>query len=86
MICSDPLLLNEPSQTWVSEAALDVFNPFIAHNSFYPTSGSPLLGAGTTGGASVDYYGVASSNLIGAVNYVSLTTPSYSGPYIFGTP
>jgi hypothetical protein len=56
--CVDPLLVGEPSQTWVSEAALDVFNPFTAGNSFYPTSGSPLRGvAPPITGLTTDFYG-----------------------------
>jgi hypothetical protein len=59
VICSDPLLLNEPAQPWVSEAALDVFNPFVAGNSFYPSSSSPLRGGGVQiPGLTTDYYGV----------------------------
>jgi hypothetical protein len=73
MICSDPLLLNEPSQTWSSESALDVFNPFVAGNSFYPSSSSPLLGAGITyrGILSTDYAGNAQTSppVMGAVEY-----------------
>jgi hypothetical protein len=72
MICSDPLLLNEPGQTWVSEAALDVFDPFVAGNSFYPSSGSPLLGAGIqVPGLTTDYYDVTRPTppSIGAVVY-----------------
>lgn len=69
--CSDPLLLNEPVLPWPgSEAALDVFNPFVGGNSFYPTSGSPLIGAGTAvGDLTTDYYGVTQPNppTIGAV-------------------
>jgi hypothetical protein len=58
MICGDPKLVNEPSQTWTSESALDVFNPFVAGNSFYPASGSPLIGAGIhIPGLTTDYYG-----------------------------
>lgn len=56
--CVDPKLTAQPSQTWVSEATLDVFNPFAGTgNSFYPTGISPLLGAGATiGGLTTDYY------------------------------
>ena len=69
--CTDPLLLNEPSQTWVSEAALDVFNPFTSGNSVYPTSSSPGNGAGTAvSGLTTDYYATARTSppWIGAVN------------------
>jgi len=78
-ICVSPLLLNQPSQTWVSEAALDVFNPLVARNSFYPTSGSPLLASDTTGGPSTDYYMVTRPvpGAIGAVEY--LAPPAFIG-------
>lgn len=58
-ICVDPLMKSEPAQTWPgSETALDVFNPFVSNNSFYPTGSSPLIGAGTTlAGLTADYYG-----------------------------
>jgi hypothetical protein len=69
--CVDPLMVNEPAQPWPgSESALDVFNPFISNNSFYPTGSSPLIGAGTTiAGLTTDYYGTATTNppMIGAV-------------------
>ena len=84
--CVSPLLLNQPSQTWVSEAALDVFNPFVANNSFYPTSGSPLLLAGTTGGPSTDYYGVSYTNPapMGGVQYVASSPTSFNGVFLSG--
>jgi len=72
MICSDPQLLNEPAQPWVSEAALDVFNPFVAGNSFYPSSSSPVLsGAVQIPGLTTDYYGVTRPTppSLGAVVY-----------------
>lgn len=79
--CIDSLMLNEPSQTWSSEAALDVFDPHTSNNSFYPSSSSPLLGAGVnySGIPSADYYGVATPSPadIGAVNYY-LAPPSFS--------
>jgi hypothetical protein len=62
-LCEDPLLYDEPSQTisgdW-QESDLDVFNPFVANNSFYPSASSPILGAGLAGGVApaTDYYGV----------------------------
>lgn len=76
IICTSPLLVNQPAQTWPgSETAMDVFNPFTTNNSFHPTSGSPLIGAGTltTG---TDYYGVARSSpgTIGGVLYVGSST------------
>ncbi|MEO6924344.1 MAG: hypothetical protein ABI142_11000, partial [Bryocella sp.] len=49
ILCSDPIFVNEPAGPWPgSQAALDVFNPFVVGNSFYPGSGSPLPYAGTT--------------------------------------
>jgi hypothetical protein len=72
-ICSDPLLLNEPVQTWPgAESDLDVFDPFMAGNSFYPSSNSPLRGAGIQiPGLTTDYYDVTrpTSPSIGAVEY-----------------
>jgi Putative Ig domain len=69
--CVDPAMTNEPAQTWPgTETDLDVFNPFVTGNSFYPTSGSPLKGAGTSvNGLTLDYYGVTRPNppTIGAV-------------------
>ena len=79
--CTDPLLLNEPSQTWVSEAALDVFNPFNAGNSFEQTSSSPSKYAGTAiGGLTTDYYGSAynSPPSMGGVEYGSGPSGSYT--------
>jgi hypothetical protein len=58
IVCGDPLLVNEPSQTWTTESAFDVFNPFIAGNSLAPTLSSPLIGAGVTvPGLTADYLG-----------------------------
>jgi hypothetical protein len=69
--CADPLLVNEPARPWSgNQADLDVFNPFVAGNSFTPSSGSPLKGAGTSiTGLTTDYNGVTRSNppSIGAV-------------------
>jgi hypothetical protein len=64
ILCVDPLLTNEPSQTWISEATLDVFNPFAGSgNSFYPSSTSPAVRAGTAiSGLTTDYYGIARPN------------------------
>ena len=58
MICSDPQLQNEPAQSWPgTESDLDVFDPFVTGNSFYPSSSSPLLGAGIQiPGLVTDYY------------------------------
>jgi hypothetical protein len=73
VIYSDPLLLNEPRQPWPgAESDLDVFDPFVAGNSFYPSSGSPLLGAGIqVPGVTTDYYGVTRPvpPSMGAVEY-----------------
>jgi len=70
-ICVDPKLVSEPAQSWPgSEAALDVFNPFVSNNSFYPMSSSPLIGAGTAiSGLTADFYGLAqtSSPTLGGV-------------------
>jgi hypothetical protein len=75
MKCADPKLLNEPSQTWTNESALDVFNPFnTAPNSFYPTSVSILRAAGIQiPGLTTDYYNAARPNPpgIGAVEYTA---------------
>jgi hypothetical protein len=83
--CTDPVLLNEPGQTWVSESALDVFNPFVSGNSYYPTLSSPGNAAGTpVSGLTTDYYGTSRTNppWIGAVNSLSSTptaaTPTFS--------
>jgi hypothetical protein len=73
VICSDPLLKNEPAKKWPgSEAALDVFNAFNAGNSFELTASSPAKGAGTAlSGLTTDYYGVSrpSPPAIGALEY-----------------
>jgi len=75
MICVDPLLQSEPAQTWNgAEADLDVFNPFVAGNSFYPASNSPLLGEGLQiTGLTTDYYGVTRPDppTMGGVEYVA---------------
>ncbi len=71
--CSDPVMVVEPSQTWTNETQLDSFNPLLpsSGNSFYPSGGSPLVGAGIvyTGAPAGDYYGVTTPNspVIGAV-------------------
>ena len=76
VICSDPLLVNEPAQPWPGqESGLDVFDPFVTGNSFHPSSSSPLLGAGIQiPGLTTDYYNVARPDPpgIGAVEYVSV--------------
>ncbi len=62
-LCSDPLLMNEPSQTWTGEAQLDNFN-------FHLSSTSPAIGAGVPiPGLTTDYYGNPYANppAIGAV-------------------
>jgi hypothetical protein len=69
--CSDPLLVSEPVEPWPGTiSGLDVFNPFVTGNSLHPTSGSPLVGAGTViSGLTADFYGVAQPNppTIGAI-------------------
>jgi hypothetical protein len=69
--CLNPLLVNEPVQPWPgSEAAMDVFDPTVIGSSFYPATGSPLIGAGTPiSGLSIDYHGLTrpSHPTIGAV-------------------
>jgi hypothetical protein len=71
ILCSSPLLVNQPAQPWPgSQAALDVFNPTATGSSFYPTTGSPLIGAWTPITAlTTDYYGVTRPDhpTIGAV-------------------
>lgn len=64
--CTDPLLVNEPSQTWISETQLDNFNPNLS-------SGSPAIGAGIQiQGLIRDYAGNPWRNppSIGAFEYV----------------
>jgi hypothetical protein len=74
-ICGSPIMTDQPSQTWTSETQLDPFTPSLpaASNSFYPSSGSPLIGAGITysGIPATDYYGVTTTSppVIGGVNY-----------------
>lgn len=63
--CGNPLLKNQPATTMTTglESALDVYNPFVSNNSFYPTGPSPLIGAGTPiSGLTSDYYGVTRPN------------------------
>ena len=57
ILCSDPLLVNEPAQgSWPPESVFDDFN-------FYPSAGSPIIGAGTAlTSLSTDYYGVTRPN------------------------
>lgn len=68
--CGDPMLVNEPVQPWPgTETDLDVFNPFVKGNSFFPASGSPLIGTGiAVPGLTTDYNGVTrpSAPTIGA--------------------
>jgi hypothetical protein len=64
-VCSDPQLVNEPSQTWTAESQLDNFN-------FSLTSGSPARYAGIAiGGLTADFAGNTWSNppSIGAIQY-----------------
>ncbi len=71
IVCVDPLLVGEPAEPWPgTQTDLDVFNPFVTGNSFYPTPGSPLIGAGTpVSGMTTDYNGVTrpTAPTIGAV-------------------
>jgi hypothetical protein len=71
IVCADPLLANEPSQSWISETALDCFNLAPNTSCFYPASGSPAIFAGGNYSAlpSTDYFGTATTNppVIGAV-------------------
>jgi hypothetical protein len=73
IICSDPLLTNEPAQSWPgSQTAFDVFNPFNTGNSFEMTSSSPAKAAGTAlSGLTTDYFGTTrpSPPAIGALEY-----------------
>jgi hypothetical protein len=76
--CVDPLMVGEPSQTWVNEAALDVFNPSLAANAFYPSFGSPLRGAGTPiSGLPTDFYGSPrpTPSGLGAVEFAGAIAP-----------
>lgn len=79
-VCASPGMVSQPSQTWINEAALDVYNPHLTSNSFYPTSISPLISAGTTytGLPAADYYatGTTSPPVIGAVNQSGSVTLS----------
>jgi hypothetical protein len=55
-VCTDPLLVNEPPQTWISESQLDVFNS--STGDWELTSGSPAKYAGVSiGGLTTDYNG-----------------------------
>jgi hypothetical protein len=78
IICSDPLLVNEPAQSWPgSETALDVFNPFNAGNSFEMTASSPANGTGATqSGLTTDYYGTTRQDppSMGGVEYGSTSS------------
>ena len=91
--CVSPLLVSQPTLPWPgSETALDVFNPFTGTgNSFYPTSGSPLIGTGTPlGGLTADYYGTTRANppTLGGVELAgtpTVATPTFSpvaGTYV----
>jgi hypothetical protein len=82
IICSDPLLVNEPAQTWPgAESDFDVFNPFNAGNSFEMTPSSPAKYTGTTlSGLTTDYYGATrpSPPSMGGVEYGSGPSGSYT--------
>jgi hypothetical protein len=64
VVCSDPRLINQPSQQgWTNQTMLDNFN-------FHPASGSPAIGHGiAVTGIATDYYCIARPNppSIGAV-------------------
>lgn len=79
VICSDPLLLNEPAQSVTAQSDLDVFTNTVSTSSFYPTSSSPMIHAGTSGGPATDYFGVTQTSpaTIGAV--VNGGTPANTG-------
>lgn len=89
IVCSDPLLVNEPAQgAWPPESALDVFNPFNVGNSFELTSSSPPKYSGVAiSGLTTDYYGAArpSPPSMGGVEYGSGPSGSYPGvaPQLF---
>lgn len=79
--CVNPVMVAQPSQTWVSETQLDSFNPTLpsSSNSFYPASGSPLIAAGVAiSGITKDFFGVTRPNppAIGGVEPNSTTPPS----------
>jgi hypothetical protein len=71
IVCADPLLQNEPSQSWISETALDCYSLAPSTSCFYPVSGSPAIFAGGVYSAlpSTDYFGTATTSppVIGAV-------------------
>lgn len=76
--CVDPKMVGQPTIPWPgSEAGLDAFNPYGGTgNSFYPSSISPLLGAGTPlTGLTTDYYAATRPN-----------PPSLGGAELGGTP
>ena len=87
-ICSDPLFVNEPAQTWPgAESDLDVFNAFSAGNSFNITSGSPLRGTGVTvSGLTTDFNGTArpSPPSIGAVEFIGIAPPTGLSAFWWG--
>jgi hypothetical protein len=56
IICSSPLLVNQPSQTWADQTQLDNFN-------FNLSSSSPAIGVGVAvSGITTDYNGVTRAN------------------------
>ena len=84
--CASPSLLSQPAQTITTAAALDVFNPFSGTgNSFYPATGSPVIGAGNAvSGLTADYYGTVrpSPPSMGAVEFgtpVPSASPTITG-------
>ena len=65
ILCTDPLMLNEPSQTWVNETAMDVFNnPLsLSSSSRLASTSSPPYEAGTNTGCPTDFFdGTAQTN------------------------
>lgn len=82
-VCAiSPALANQPATPLSAESALDDFD-------FYPTTGSPLLAAGTAvSGLTTDYYGTARANppTIGAVETTApaTLTGTLSGATISG--
>jgi hypothetical protein len=86
IICTDPLLLNEPAQTGAipPETALDVFTTNPSTSSFHLTSSSPARSAGTTPCPATDYFNTSQTSpcTIGAVVFGS--APPTTGPIAKG--
>jgi hypothetical protein len=79
ILCVDPRLTNQPAPGWTDDSALDVFNPFLPDNAFYPTKTSPVNLAGLVypGLPPTDYYNVQQTAppVIGAVVTAGGVTP-----------